>query len=82
MLLGFLFMSFILKVTAGSLNESPDCDVRLWGKMATAGRMSVDGGDMMRYAEYSPKPDARSDADIDRRLASTCCYAPRRREVK
>lgn len=50
--------------------------------MATAGRMSVDGGDMMRYAEYSPKPDARSDADIDRRLASTCCYAPRRREVK
>uniref|UniRef100_G3NBP2 J domain-containing protein n=1 Tax=Gasterosteus aculeatus aculeatus TaxID=481459 RepID=G3NBP2_GASAC len=39
--------------------------------MATAGRMSVDGGDMMRYAEYSPKPDARSDADIDRRLGGT-----------
>ncbi|XP_034549674.1 dnaJ homolog subfamily C member 15 [Notolabrus celidotus] len=35
-----------------------------------AGRVTVDG-DMMRYAEYSPKTSARSDAEIDRRLGGT-----------
>uniref|UniRef100_A0A671XP98 DnaJ (Hsp40) homolog, subfamily C, member 15 n=1 Tax=Sparus aurata TaxID=8175 RepID=A0A671XP98_SPAAU len=34
-------------------------------------RMTVDGGDMMRYAEYSPKTTARSGAEIDRRLGGT-----------
>ncbi|XP_008294445.1 dnaJ homolog subfamily C member 15 [Stegastes partitus] len=38
--------------------------------MAAAGGVSVDG-DMMRYAEYSPKTNARSDAEIDRRLGGT-----------
>uniref|UniRef100_UPI0037E7C556 dnaJ homolog subfamily C member 15 n=1 Tax=Semicossyphus pulcher TaxID=241346 RepID=UPI0037E7C556 len=39
--------------------------------MASAGRMTVDGGDMMRYAEYAPKTSVRSDAEIDRRLGGT-----------
>lgn len=42
--------------------------------MANAGGMTVDGGDMMRYAEYSPKTTARSDAEIDRRLVSFCFH--------
>ncbi|XP_051259125.1 dnaJ homolog subfamily C member 15 [Dicentrarchus labrax] len=39
--------------------------------MANAGRVTADGGDMMRYTEYSPKTSARSDAEIDRRLGGT-----------
>ncbi|XP_034741307.1 dnaJ homolog subfamily C member 15 [Etheostoma cragini] len=39
--------------------------------MANTGRVNVDGGDMMRYAEYTPKGNVRSDADIDRRLGGT-----------
>ncbi|XP_047456824.1 dnaJ homolog subfamily C member 15 [Mugil cephalus] len=39
--------------------------------MAGAGRMTTDGGDMMRYAEYSPKTNMRSDAEIDGRLGGT-----------
>ncbi|XP_037644800.1 dnaJ homolog subfamily C member 15 [Sebastes umbrosus] len=39
--------------------------------MANAGRVNIDGGDMMRYAEYTPKTEARSDADLDRRLGGT-----------
>ncbi|KAK9537995.1 hypothetical protein VZT92_005560 [Zoarces viviparus] len=39
--------------------------------MANAGRVTVDGGDMMRYAEYSPKTNPRSDTDTDRRLGGT-----------
>ncbi|XP_068592755.1 dnaJ homolog subfamily C member 15 [Cebidichthys violaceus] len=39
--------------------------------MANAGRVTVDGGDMMRYAEYSPTTNPRSDADTDRRLGGT-----------
>ncbi|XP_073329849.1 dnaJ homolog subfamily C member 15 [Pagrus major] len=39
--------------------------------MANPGGMTVDGGDMMRYAEYAPKTTARSDAEIDRRLGGT-----------
>ncbi|KAF1382826.1 hypothetical protein PFLUV_G00147820 [Perca fluviatilis] len=39
--------------------------------MANAGRVTVDGGDMMRYAEYTPKANVRSDADLDRRLGGT-----------
>lgn len=42
--------------------------------MATTGGAAVDGGDTMRYAEYSPKTNVRSDADIDRRLASIRLY--------
>ncbi|XP_060909115.1 dnaJ homolog subfamily C member 15 [Labrus mixtus] len=38
--------------------------------MANTGGMTVDGGDM-RYSEYSPKTNARSDAEIDRRLGGT-----------
>ncbi|XP_059199075.1 dnaJ homolog subfamily C member 15 [Centropristis striata] len=38
--------------------------------MANPGGMTVDG-EMMRYAEYSPKTNARSDTDIDRRLGGT-----------
>ncbi|KAK2905823.1 dnaJ homolog subfamily C member 15 [Channa argus] len=34
-------------------------------------RVTVDGGDVMRYAEYSPKTNVRSDAEIDRRLGGT-----------
>lgn len=41
--------------------------------MASGNAATVDGGDMMRYAEYAPKSSARSDADIDRRLVSVCC---------
>lgn len=37
--------------------------------MANAGGVSVDG-DLMRYAEYAPKTNVRSDAEIDRRLVS------------
>uniref|UniRef100_A0A3Q3Q1Q7 J domain-containing protein n=1 Tax=Monopterus albus TaxID=43700 RepID=A0A3Q3Q1Q7_MONAL len=36
----------------------------------TGGVTGVDGGDMMRYAEYTPKSNVRSDAEIDRRLVS------------
>lgn len=42
--------------------------------MATTGGATMDRGDMMRYAEYTPKTNARSDADIDRRLVSICIY--------
>uniref|UniRef100_A0A3Q3G2T1 DnaJ (Hsp40) homolog, subfamily C, member 15 n=1 Tax=Labrus bergylta TaxID=56723 RepID=A0A3Q3G2T1_9LABR len=38
--------------------------------MANTGGMTVDGGDM-RYSEYSPKTNVRSDAEIDRRLGGT-----------
>lgn len=38
--------------------------------MARAGGMTVDGGDMMRYGEYAPKTNAKSDAEIDRRLVN------------
>nr|XP_020465142.1 dnaJ homolog subfamily C member 15 [Monopterus albus] len=37
----------------------------------TGGVTGVDGGDMMRYAEYTPKSNVRSDAEIDRRLGGT-----------
>uniref|UniRef100_A0A3P8RT59 DnaJ (Hsp40) homolog, subfamily C, member 15 n=1 Tax=Amphiprion percula TaxID=161767 RepID=A0A3P8RT59_AMPPE len=43
-----------------------------------AGGVSADGGDIMRYAEYSPKTNARSDAEIDRRLVSICFNDERR----
>ncbi|KAM9850543.1 dnaJ homolog subfamily C member 15 [Aulostomus maculatus] len=36
----------------------------------TSSRVSLDG-DMMRYAEYSPKTNASSDVEIDRRLGGT-----------
>ncbi|XP_029967989.1 dnaJ homolog subfamily C member 15 [Salarias fasciatus] len=36
--------------------------------MADAGGVTADGGDMMRYAEYCPKTNVRSDAEIDRRF--------------
>ncbi|KAE8299681.1 DnaJ-like protein subfamily C member 15 [Larimichthys crocea] len=39
--------------------------------MASTGRVTVDGGDMMRYSEYTPKTNMRSDAEIDRRLGGT-----------
>ncbi|XP_041807145.1 dnaJ homolog subfamily C member 15 [Chelmon rostratus] len=39
--------------------------------MANTGGVTVDGGDMMRYAEYVPKTNVRSDAEIDRRLGGT-----------
>ncbi|XP_037095692.1 dnaJ homolog subfamily C member 15 [Syngnathus acus] len=41
--------------------------------MATSsGELSaMDGGEIMRYAEYSSKANSRSDAEIDRRLGST-----------
>ncbi|XP_035532414.1 dnaJ homolog subfamily C member 15 [Morone saxatilis] len=39
--------------------------------MASSGRVTADGGDMMRYAEYSPKSSVRSEAEIDRRLGGT-----------
>uniref|UniRef100_A0A672YFL2 J domain-containing protein n=1 Tax=Sphaeramia orbicularis TaxID=375764 RepID=A0A672YFL2_9TELE len=38
--------------------------------MAAAGGVTVEGGDLMRYAEYSPKTNVRSDAEIDRQLVS------------
>ncbi|KAF0026722.1 hypothetical protein F2P81_021459 [Scophthalmus maximus] len=38
--------------------------------MANTG-MTADGGDMMRYAEYSSKSKANSDAEIDRGLGGT-----------
>uniref|UniRef100_A0A3B4YIH2 DnaJ (Hsp40) homolog, subfamily C, member 15 n=1 Tax=Seriola lalandi dorsalis TaxID=1841481 RepID=A0A3B4YIH2_SERLL len=38
--------------------------------MASGSGVTMDGGDMMRYAEYTPKTTARSDAEIDRRLVS------------
>ncbi|KAJ0005831.1 hypothetical protein NQD34_015725 [Periophthalmus magnuspinnatus] len=38
--------------------------------MASSG-VTADGGDMMRYAEYTPKITPRSDAEIDRRLGGT-----------
>uniref|UniRef100_A0A672FJY8 J domain-containing protein n=1 Tax=Salarias fasciatus TaxID=181472 RepID=A0A672FJY8_SALFA len=43
--------------------------------MADAGGVTADGGDMMRYAEYCPKTNVRSDAEIDRRfvIASLTC---------
>ncbi|KAK5860951.1 hypothetical protein PBY51_022387 [Eleginops maclovinus] len=36
--------------------------------MADAGKMTVDGGDMLRYAEYTSKTNVRSEAGIDTRL--------------
>ncbi|TKS67738.1 DnaJ -like protein subfamily C member 15 [Collichthys lucidus] len=39
--------------------------------MANTGGVTVDGGDMMRYSEYTPKTNMRSDAEIDRRLGGT-----------
>lgn len=42
--------------------------------MAKAGDLTVDGGDMMPYAEYAPKTNVRSDAEIDRRLVSDCLH--------
>ncbi|XP_029981593.1 dnaJ homolog subfamily C member 15 [Sphaeramia orbicularis] len=39
--------------------------------MAAAGGVTVEGGDLMRYAEYSPKTNVRSDAEIDRQLGRT-----------
>lgn len=36
--------------------------------MARTGGMTMDGGDLMRYAEYVPKDMVKSDAEIDRRL--------------
>ncbi|XP_026231691.1 dnaJ homolog subfamily C member 15 [Anabas testudineus] len=39
--------------------------------MANTGGVTMDGGDTMRYAEYTAKTNARSDADIDRRLGGT-----------
>ncbi|KAG8000906.1 DnaJ-like protein subfamily C member 15 [Nibea albiflora] len=39
--------------------------------MANTGGVTVDGGDMMRYSEYTPKTSMRSDAEIDRRLGGT-----------
>ncbi|GAA6219667.1 dnaJ homolog subfamily C member 15 [Lates japonicus] len=39
--------------------------------MANTGSRTMDGGDMMRYAEYTPKTQTRSDAEIDRRLGGT-----------
>ncbi|XP_069563006.1 dnaJ homolog subfamily C member 15 [Brachyistius frenatus] len=39
--------------------------------MAVIGGATVDGGDMIRHAEYSPKTNVRSDAAIDRRLGGT-----------
>ncbi|XP_019725021.1 dnaJ homolog subfamily C member 15-like [Hippocampus comes] len=38
---------------------------------STGGLSALDGGEMMRYAEYSPKGSSRSDAEIDRRLGGT-----------
>ncbi|XP_077393110.1 dnaJ homolog subfamily C member 15-like [Festucalex cinctus] len=38
---------------------------------STGGLSAMDGGEMMRYAEYSPQASARSDAEIDRRLGGT-----------
>lgn len=38
--------------------------------MAKAGGLTVDGGDMMPYAEYTSKTNVKSDAEIDRRLVS------------
>ena len=39
--------------------------------MATTGGASIDG---LTYAEYSPKMQNRSDAEIDKRLVSMCFY--------
>ncbi|XP_076603067.1 dnaJ homolog subfamily C member 15 [Chaetodon auriga] len=39
--------------------------------MANPGVATMDGGDMTRYAEYAPKTNVRSDAEIDRRLGGT-----------
>ncbi|XP_029937181.1 dnaJ homolog subfamily C member 15 [Myripristis murdjan] len=38
--------------------------------MAGAGGVTVEG-DLMRYAEYTPKTNVRSEAEIDRRLGGT-----------
>ncbi|KAG7220351.1 hypothetical protein INR49_010187 [Caranx melampygus] len=43
----------------------------LGDNMASGSATTVDGGDMMRYAEYTPKSSVRSDAEIDRRLGGT-----------
>lgn len=40
--------------------------------MADARRMTVDGGETLRYAEYTSKTNVRSDAGIDSRLVSVC----------
>ncbi|KAM3861875.1 dnaJ homolog subfamily C member 15-like [Diretmus argenteus] len=39
--------------------------------MANAGGTTWEGGDMMRYAEYTPKSNVSSEAEIDRRLGRT-----------
>nr|XP_046260226.1 dnaJ homolog subfamily C member 15 [Scatophagus argus] len=39
--------------------------------MANAGGVTVDGGDLMRYAEYASKTNVKGDAEIDRRLGGT-----------
>ena len=49
--------------------------------MANAGGVTVDGGDMMRYAEYAPKTNVRSDAEIDRRLVSVSFHPEDHRGV-
>lgn len=35
----------------------------------------MDGGDMMRYAEYVPKDKVKSDAEIDRGLVGFCFHS-------
>lgn len=42
--------------------------------MARAGGVTVDGGDVMRYSEYAPKTNVKSDAEIDRRIVSICFH--------
>lgn len=38
--------------------------------MANTGRLTLDGGETMRYAEYTSNSNTRSDAEIDRRFVS------------
>lgn len=56
-------------------------DVRSQGNMASTGGVTADGGDMMRYNEYTPKTKVRSDAEIDRRLVSICFHTGQVRGV-
>ncbi|KAF4086963.1 hypothetical protein AMELA_G00090140 [Ameiurus melas] len=37
---------------------------------STGGRVATDS-DLLRYAEYTPRPNQRSEADIDKRVGST-----------
>ncbi|XP_008326546.1 dnaJ homolog subfamily C member 15 [Cynoglossus semilaevis] len=39
--------------------------------MANTGRLTLDGGETMRYAEYTSNSNTRSDAEIDRRFGGT-----------